>query len=150
LIMRPTILFVCDLFFHYSTPPELKEQSKIKRVFKLAEKKFEARKNFLTSSMASSMSFDLVKQNELYNNFSLTRFSSNEKIVNTHNNYFKSLEDSVVANKLVNGKLQYSKDPLCTYSNKYADPYCYHCTELLATHYESTSKHHTGGAYHYQ
>ena len=153
LIMRPTtFLSVCILFFSCSTPAELLEKGKIERAFKLAEKKIKAGKDLNTNTKVLVFSGDQIIQSTLFNNSPLMHSPNVEDWVRAQNNFFKTLEDIVVANDLVDGQLQNSYDQLCTQKIeldfKIADHFYQNGTDLLAFHYEHTSKHHARKAYY--
>ena len=146
------ILFLCGCLFSCSTPSELLEKGKVERAFNLASKKLNSKKNVDVNSLVLIEASKKIIQDQLYYNQPLIQSRNIEHWVLAQNNYYKILEDIVVANDLVDGKLQNSYDHLCTekieLDFKITDHFYQNGEDLLATHYDQLSKHHAREAYY--
>ena len=152
LIMRlSTLLSICIFLSACNTPTELLEKGNADQALKKAIRKVKRDKNVLTNTEVVVKSGDQISKNTLSYNKRLVQSFHLKDWTRAQRNYDKTLKELFAANDVVNGKLQRSYDELCTekieLDFKIADHFYQLGEDLLATHYEQTSKHHAREAY---
>jgi len=147
-----TLLSICTFSLACNTPTELLQKGDADQAFKKAVKKIKRDKDVMTNTSVLVEAGDQISENTIYRNQSLIHSSQLKYWTRAQKNYDKSLRELFAANDLVHGELQGSYDKLCSekieLDFQIVDHFYKLGEDLLATHYEQTSKHHAREAYY--